>query len=128
MTTPVGCARTREHGKPFSSHLAALVARLAAAEAGNPGSGAVAVIAREILDELAAAVRGQRRAEDERDTAIVVMRASVADARDGCTDPLSHVRRYLTPRGRMPRDTESSLILLAWGPAGPRVPASGETP
>lgn len=113
--------RTRSHaGAAAWRHFAA---RLATAEAASPGSGAVAAVAREILDELAAAVHDLRRAEDDRDTAIVAMRASVADARDGCADPLSHVHRYLTPRGRMPRDTESSLILLAWGPAGPHCPA-----
>jgi hypothetical protein len=103
-----------------SGHLAALAARLAAAEAASSGSGGgVAVVAREILDELAAAVSDLRRAEDDRDTALVMMRASAADARDGSTDPLSHVRRYLTPRGRMPRAGETSLVVLAWGPGGP---------
>jgi hypothetical protein len=106
-------------GTPGGSHLAALAARLATAEAASPGSGDVAVVAREILDELAAAVRGQRRAEDDRDTAVVMMRASVADARDGISDPLRHLRRYLTPRGRMPRDNETALVVLAWGPDGP---------
>ena len=103
-----------------ASHLAALAARLATAEAASPGSGGVAVVAREILDELAAAVSDLHRAEDDRDTAVVMMRASVADARDGGTDPLRHVRRYLTPRGRMPLDNETSLVVLAWGPTGPR--------
>jgi hypothetical protein len=102
-----------------SGHLAALAARLATAEAASPGSGGVAVVAREILDELAAAVRDLHRAEDDRDTAVVMMRASAADARDGSPDPLSHVRRYLTPRGRMPRAGETSLVVLAWGPGGP---------
>jgi hypothetical protein len=101
------------------SHLAALAARLAAAEASGPAGGDVAVVAWEILDELAAAVRGLRRVEGDRDTAVVTMRASVADARDGNADPLCHVRRYLTPRGRMPRERETSLVVLAWGPCGP---------
>jgi len=107
-------------GAPGGSCPAALAARLATAEAASPGSGDVAVVAWEILGELAAAARALRSAQDDRDTAVVMMRASVADARDGITDPLRHVRRYLTPRGRMPRGTETSLVVLAWGPAGPR--------
>ena len=119
MNVIVDAPAPRTTGIPGGSHLAALAARLATAEAAGPG-GDVAVVAREILDELAAAVQGLRRAEDDRDTAVVMMRASVADARDGGTDPLRHVRRYLTPRGRMPLDNETSLVVLAWGPTGPR--------
>ena len=99
------------------SHLAALAARLTAAEAGGPAD--VGAVGREILAELEIAVCELRRATDDRDSAVVSMRAAVADARVGCVDPLSHVRRYLTPRGWMPRRGETSLIVLAWGPGGP---------
>lgn len=100
--------------------VAALAAELTEAEgAACPGSAEVAAIARKILGELDAAQRCRQRAEQELGTAAVMMRAAVADARDGRRDPTSHLRRYLTPRGWMPRGPANSLVLLAWGPGGP---------
>jgi len=103
-------------------HLADLAARLEQAQADDPGGADVAAAAAVILAELEAAQHSLRRAEDERATAIVTMRAAVADDRDGAPDPLAHLRRYLRPRGMMPRGKESALVLLAWGPPGPPPP------
>jgi len=103
-------------------HLADLAARLELAQASDPGGAEVAAVAAVLLAELGAALGSLQRTEDERDTAIVTMRAAVADDRDGAPDPLAHLRRYLTPRGQMPRGKESALVLLAWGPSGPPLP------
>jgi hypothetical protein len=116
-------ARPLTAGTRDGGHLADLAARLEQAQACDPGGAEVAAVAAVLLAELGAALGGLYRAEDERDTAIVTMRAAVADDRDGAPDPLAHVRRYLTPRGQMPRGEESALVLLAWGPSGPPSPS-----
>ena len=119
---PDEAARTLTAGTRDGGHLADLAARLEQAQASDPGDAEVAAVAAALLAELSVALRSLHRAEDERDTAIVTMRAAVADDRDGAPDPLAHLRRYLTPRGKLPRGKESAMVLLAWGPSGPPLP------
>jgi len=99
-----------------------LAALLEQALDGDPGADEAAAVAAIVVAELADARLSLARAQDELGTAVVAMRAAVADSQDGVDDPLAKVRRYLTERGQTPPGKVSSLVLLAWGPGGPPRP------
>lgn len=103
------------------AHLTALAAELASAEACDPPDpGRVAANAWEIFGELCETARARVDAEHTLGQAITAAQAAVADARAGSPDPLAHVRRFLTPRGKMPPAGVTSLAILAWqGPPPP---------